>query len=96
MVGLIGKKVGMTQVFDENGILVPVTVIQVEPNWIVAKRTLEKNGYEAVVLGSGTVKENRLTKPYKGQFPETVKPTRHLVEIRDFELEGDVGAQLGG
>jgi len=95
MVGLIGKKVGMTQVFDESGVLVPVTVIQVEPNWIVAKRTLGKNGYEAVVLGAGTVKESRLTKPYKGQFPETVKPTRHLVEIRDFELEGDVGTQLG-
>ena len=95
MVGLIGKKVGMTQVFDESGLLVPVTLIQVEPNWIVAKRTLEKNGYEAVVLGAGTIKESRLTKPYTGQFPETVKPTRHLVEIRDFELEGDVGTQLG-
>ncbi|HOV38138.1 MAG TPA: 50S ribosomal protein L3, partial [Spirochaetales bacterium] len=58
MVGIIGKKVGMTQVFDEKGILIPVTVIQIEPNWIVAKRTAEKNGYSAVVLGSGEVKEN--------------------------------------
>ena len=95
MVGIIGKKVGMTQVFDEKGILIPVTVIQIEPNWIVAKRTAEKNGYSAVVLGSGEVKENRLTKPYKGQFPETVKPVRHLIEIRDFDLEGEVGARLG-
>ncbi|MFQ3620965.1 MAG: 50S ribosomal protein L3 [Spirochaetales bacterium] len=95
MVGLIGKKIGMTQVFNEQGILVPVTIIQIDPNWIVAKRTPEKNGYQAVVLGSGELKPSRVTKPYKGQFPETVQPTRYLVEIKDFELEVEVGSKIG-
>ena len=59
MFGLIGKKAGMTQVFDETGTLVPVTVITFEPNVVVGKRTTEKNGYEAVVLGAGDIKPPR-------------------------------------
>jgi len=53
MIGLIGKKVGMTQVFDDRGVLTPVTVIKVEPNTVVAERVPEKSGYSAVVLGAG-------------------------------------------
>ena len=59
MLGLIGKKVGMTQVFDEKGRLTPVTVIKVEGNVVVAERTEEKNGYNAAVLGSGEMKADR-------------------------------------
>lgn len=72
MKGLIGKKLGMTQVFDESGNLTPVTVIHVEPNTVVATRTKENNGYEAVVLGVGDLKPNKVTKPYAGQFSEGV------------------------
>jgi len=95
MLGLIGRKVGMTQVFDENGALVPTTVIQFEPNYVVGKRTVEKHGYSAVVLGAGTKKKSRATKSYVGQFPEGVKPTQALLELRDFERECAVGEALG-
>ncbi len=95
MKGLIAKKVGMTQVFDENGNLTPVTVIQVEPNTVVATKTKEANGYNAVVLGFDDVKESRVSKPYKGLFPENVAPKRHLKEFRDFEKEVAVGDKIG-
>ena len=95
MKGLIAKKVGMTQVFDESGNLIPVTVIRVEPNTVVATRTKEQNGYDAVVLGIDDVKANALTKTYKGQFAENVSPRRTLKEFRNFEKEVSVGDQLG-
>ena len=95
MKGLIAKKVGMTQVFDENGNLTPVTVIHVEPNTVVATKTKETNGYDAVVLGLEDVKETRISKSYKGQFPEAVSPKRHLKEFRDFEKEVAIGDQIG-
>lgn len=94
MVGLIGKKVGMTQVFDENGSLVPVTVLHVAPNSVVAQRTVERDGYEAAVLGAFEKKDRRVTKPYRGQFPEGVAPTRELMELRDFEGEQEVGTSV--
>ena len=95
MKGLIAKKVGMTQVFDENGNLTPVTVIRVEPNTVVATKTQEKCGYEAVVLGLEDLKPHKITKPYAKQFPENITPKRHLKEIRDFEGEVKVGDQIG-
>ncbi len=95
MKGLIGKKLGMTQVFDESGNLTPVTVIQVEPNTVVATRTKENNGYEAVVLGVGDLKPNKVTKPYAGQFSEGVTPKRTLKEFRDFDGEVKIGDQFG-
>ncbi len=95
MKGVIAKKVGMTQVFDENGNLTPVTVIRVEPNTVVATKTKETNGYDAVVLGLDDVKESKISKAYKGQFPENVTPKRHLKEFRDFEKEVAVGDQIG-
>ncbi len=93
MLGLIGKKIGMTQVFDEGGSLIPVTVIQVEPNVVVGSRTVDKDGYSAVVLGAGTRK--KAIKPYAGQFPEGLKPASTLKEFRDSEREVAVGQQLG-
>lgn len=95
MEGLIGKKLGMTQVFDESGNLTPVTVIHVEPNTVVATRTKENNGYEAVVLGVGDLKPNKVTKPYAGQFSEGVTPKRTLKEFRDFDNEVKIGDQFG-
>ncbi|MDR2588852.1 MAG: 50S ribosomal protein L3 [Spirochaetales bacterium] len=95
MIGLIGKKVGMTQVFDEQGILTPVTVIKIEPNTVVSERTREKCGYDAVVLGAEDVKENRLSKPYRGQFKGEISPKRYLVEIADFDKDCAAGDLMG-
>lgn len=95
MVGLIGKKIGMTQVFDDAGRLIPVTVLKVEPNLVVAQRTPEKDGYSAVVLGATPQKESRLSKPVLGQFKDGVTPRRDLVEFRDFDRECQVGDELG-
>ena len=95
MKGLIAKKVGMTQVFDESGNLVPVTVIRIDPNTVIATRTKERNGYDAIVLGIDDVKESRVTKAYKNQFAENIAPKRTLKEFRDFEKEVKVGDQIG-
>ena len=95
MKGLIAKKVGMTQVFDESGNLIPVTVIRIDPNTVIATRTKERNGYDAVVLGIDDVKESRVTKAYKNQFAENIASKRTLKEFRDFEKEVKVGDQIG-
>jgi large subunit ribosomal protein L3 len=95
MKGLIAKKVGMTQVFDEAGNLIPVTVIRVEPNTVVATKTKEANGYDAVVLGLEDMRDSLVNKAYKGQFPENIKPKRHLKEFRDFDSEVKVGDLVG-
>lgn len=94
MIGVIGKKVGMTQVFDETGRVVPVTVVQVVPNTVVGVKTAEKDGYNAVLVGVYEKKKSRVTKPYAGQFPEGVAPTRILREFRDFEKQVEVGQAL--
>ncbi len=95
MIGLIAEKVGMTQVFDENGVLTPVTVVKVDENTVVGERTAEKNGYNAIVLGYGNIKKNKVTKPYAGQFAEGIEPTKKLIEIRDYEIECKAGDKLG-
>ena len=95
MKGLIAKKVGMTQVFDEAGNLTPVTVIHVEPNVVIAKKTKENCGYDAVVLGVNDMKASRASKAYAGQFPENINPKRQLKEFRDFEKEVNVGDLVG-
>ena len=79
MKGLIAKKVGMTQVFDENGNLTPVTVIRVEPNTVVATKTEEKCGYNAIVLGLEDLKANKASKPYAKQFPEDITDRKSVV-----------------
>ena len=95
MIGLIGKKAGMTQVFDSEGTLTPVTVIKVEPNVVVANRTVEKDGYSAVVLGSVEMKSSHVSKPYAGQFVNDVTPKKHVMELRGFEKECNVGDSFG-
>lgn len=94
MLGLIAKKVGMTQVFDDKGRVTPVTVIKVEPNLVIGHRTLERDGYVATILGTDEILAKRTSKPYIGQFGD-MKPQRVLQEMRDFELEAKVGDALG-
>ena len=81
--GLIGKKVGMTQIFDENGKVVPVTVIEAGPCVITQKKTVENDGYNAVQVGFGDVKVQRLTKPEAGHFKKAdVAPKKVLKEFK--------------
>lgn len=85
MAGLLGHKVGMTQVFDDNGVMVPVTVVQAGPCFVTQLKNEDSDGYEAVQLGFFEQKESRATKPRKGHFEKAgVTPKRYLVEF-DFE-----------
>jgi len=95
MLGLLARKLGMTQVFDETGNMVPVTVVRVEPNTVIAHKTEEKNGYKAVVLGVDEMKPGKVSKPYAGQFSENITPKKTLKEFRDFEKEVNPGDKLG-
>ena len=94
--GLIGKKLGMTQIFDEQGKVIPVTVIEAGPCVVAQVKTIENDGYEAVQLGFGEVKENKLNKPVKGHFAKAnVTPKKHLREFRLDSLENvKVGDEL--
>ena len=94
--GLIGKKIGMTQIFDEHGRVIPVTVIEAGPCVIAQVKTEETDGYTAVQLGFGDVKEKKLTKPEKGHFTKVnVTPKKHLREFRLDSVEGlTVGQEL--
>lgn len=81
--GLIGKKIGMTQIFDENGKVIPVTVVEAGPCVITQKKIIENDGYEAVQVGFGDVKVNKLNKPMKGHFAKNdVAPKKTLKEFR--------------
>ena len=81
--GIIGKKIGMTQIFDEIGNVIPVTVIQAGPCVVAQKKTVETDGYNAVQLGFDDVKEKHLNKPEKGHFEKTgVAFKKHLKEFR--------------
>ena len=80
---LIGKKVGMTQIFDEKGNVVPVTVIEAGPCSVVQVKSVETDGYDAIQLGFGAVKEYKVNKPVKGHFAKAkVTPMKHLREFR--------------
>src|SRR5437879_3563517 len=93
MMGLIGKKVGMTQVFDEKGDCVPVTVIEAGPCTVTEVRSKERDGYIAVQLGFGTNKESRFSRPVLGQFKKrNLPPSRHL---REFRLADATAYQVG-
>ena len=83
MKGILGKKIGMTQVFTKNGKLIPVTVIEVEPNVVTQIKTVEKDGYDAVQLSTGTVREKVVNKPQLGNTKKAnTEPKRFLREIR--------------
>ena len=81
--GLLGTKLGMTQVWGENNALVPVTVIQATPNVVTQLRTEEKDGYAAIQIAYGQIDPRKVTKPLTGHFAEAgVTPRRHLAEVR--------------
>ena len=81
--GLLGTKLGMTQVWDENGKLVPVTVIEVAPNVVTQLRSVEKDGYNAVQIGYGQIDPRKVNKPLTAHFGAAgVTPRRHLTEVR--------------
>ena len=94
--GLIGKKVGMTQIFDETGRVIPVTAIEAGPCVVAQVKTEETDGYTAIQLGFGDVKESKLIKPKKGHFSKVnVTPKKHLREFRvDSVEEVKVGDEL--
>ncbi|STY84053.1 50S ribosomal protein L3 [Mobiluncus mulieris] len=97
---LLGRKLGMTQVWDEEGKLVPVTVVEVEKNVVADIRTPERDGYTALQLGFGQLDERKVTKPMAGHFAKSgVTPRRHLAEVRttdadSYELGQELGADL--
>lgn len=80
---IYGKKIGMTQLFDEDGKVIPVTVIEAAPNKVCQVKTTATDGYEAVQLGFGTIKEQKVNKPMAGHFAKQgVEPVRYLREVR--------------
>ncbi len=93
MIGLIGKKVGMTHYFDDRGEAVPVTVIEAGPCTITELRTVERDGYQVVQLGYGTAREKRLNRPALGQFKKRNLPP--LKYVREFRVEALDGFEVG-
>ena len=94
--GILGTKLGMTQVFDENNRVVPVTVVQAGPNVVTQVRTPENDGYTAVQLAFGAIDPRRVNKPRTGHFAKAgVTPRRHLVELRTSDAgEYTVGQEI--
>ena len=87
MKGILGRKIGMTQVFSKNGKLIPVTVIEVEPNYVSQIKTLETDGYEAIQLAAFTAKEKNTNKPKMGHLKKAgIEPKRFLKEIRGVNI----------
>ncbi|WP_305092371.1 50S ribosomal protein L3 [Prescottella sp. R16] len=94
--GILGTKLGMTQVFDENNRVVPVTVVKAGPNVVTQIRTEERDGYSAVQLAFGAIDPRKVNKPTSGQFAKAgVTPRRHVVELRVADAsEYEVGQEL--
>ncbi|MBB5912952.1 large subunit ribosomal protein L3 [Nocardia transvalensis] len=96
--GILGTKLGMTQVFDEKNRVVPVTVVKAGPNVVTQIRTEDKDGYSAVQVAFGAIDPRKVTKPVSGQFAKAgVTPRRHVVEIRvadasSFEVGQEISA----
>jgi len=94
--GILGKKLGMTQIFAADGKIVPVTVVEAGPCVVIQKKTTALDGYEAVQVGFDTLREKLSNKPQKGHFAKaSVKPTRHLREFRLEDVEAlNVGDEI--
>ncbi|WP_022871717.1 50S ribosomal protein L3 [Nesterenkonia alba] len=98
--GLLGTKLGMTQVWDEDNNIVPVTVIQADSNVVTQVRTEDTDGYNAVQIGYGQIDPRKVTKPLAGHFEKAgVTPRRHVVEVRtsdagDYELGQDLSVEV--
>jgi large subunit ribosomal protein L3 len=97
---IIAKKIGMTQIFTETGLIVPVTVLEAGPCVVVQKKTIENDGYGAVQVGFGAVKPRRVNKPKTGHFAKAgVEPKKLLRELRleqsdDFEVGAEIKADI--
>ncbi|MBN8547449.1 MAG: 50S ribosomal protein L3 [Ignavibacteria bacterium] len=96
MLGILGKKIGMSAIFDDNGNRIPVTIIEAGPCTVTDVKSVESNGYNAIQLGFGQVKEKNLTKPVLGHFKKNnLEPVRHLREFRvDSVAEYKVGDSI--
>jgi len=100
--GILGTKLGMTQVFDENNKVVPVTVVKAGPNVVTRIRTTERDGYSAVQLAYGEISPRKVNKPVTGQYAAAgINPRRHLAELRfdeattaDFEVGQELTAEI--
>ncbi len=89
---IIGKKIGMTQIFDEAGLVIPVTVIEAGPCVVTQVKTVETDGYNSVQLGFGEVKDKKVNKPLKGHFKKSkLEAKKHLREFRVDDIEISVG-----
>ncbi|MBQ3565884.1 MAG: 50S ribosomal protein L3, partial [Oscillospiraceae bacterium] len=91
--GIIGKKIGMTQIFDESGKVIPVTVVEAGPCVVVQKKTVENDGYEAVQLGFGEAKVSRVNKPMKGHFDKADVACKK--QLKEFRLEDCASVNVG-
>lgn len=92
---IIGKKVGMTQIFDDKGLVIPVTVIEAGPCTVTQVKTVETDGYNSIQLGYGEVKEKHVNKPLKGHFTKSkLALKKHLREFRVENIEEKVGDEI--
>ncbi len=93
---MIAKKIGMTQIFDDNGLVIPVTVVEAGPLTVVQKKTVETDGYNSIKVGYEKVQEKKLSKPELGQFTKTkLAPMKHLKEFRLEDISGfEVGQEI--
>ena len=91
--GLIGKKIGMTQIFDEAGKVIPVTVVEAGPCVVVQKKTVENDGYSAVQCGFGDIREKLVNKPMKGHFAKA--GTALYRKVREIRLDGPAAYEVG-
>ena len=91
--GLLGKKLGMTQLFDEAGKIVPVTVVEAGPCVVVQKKTVENDGYEAVQVGFADIKEKNVNKPMKGHFEKAGVSAKRF--LKEFKLEDAASMNVG-
>ena len=96
MLGLLGKKLGQTSVYDAHGVIMPVTIVLVGPNRVLQTKTAESDGYNAVQLGFGDQKEHRVTKGLLGHFKKSGStPVKRIREFRDFTLPVKAGDVIG-
>ncbi len=92
---IIGRKLGMTSLYSDDGRHIPCTVVEAGPCPVVLRRTMEKDGYAAIQIGFEEISEKKITKPRKGAFDKAgVKPTRILKEFRDPKKEYEIGQKL--
>src|SRR5215510_1354071 len=93
MKGILGKKLGMTQIFDENGVVIPVTIIEAGPCYVTQKKTVEKDGYNAIQLGFGEVRNGRLKKPIIGHLKRSSVPS--IRYMREFQVTDPASCEEG-